>query len=108
MPTDLKPLSTTQKRIYETQEHFLRMYTRCGTILGAAKATGISRPTVYAWQREDTLGFASRFQLAKEEYRESLEALARSRLLDPQGERRLGLTAYCHAQCQVAGEVQKA
>jgi len=31
------------------------------------------------------LGFAARFHLAKEEYREGLEDLARSRLLDPKG-----------------------
>lgn len=61
------------------------MYPRCGTILNAAQATGTSRPTVYAWQKQDTLGFASRFQLAKEEYRESLENLAMSRLKDPKG-----------------------
>jgi len=82
---DLKTLSNTHKRIYETQEYFLEMYGRCGTILNAAQATGISRPTVYAWDRQDTLGFAARFQLAKEEYRESLEDLAMSRLKDPQG-----------------------
>ena len=80
-----KTLSNTHKRIDETQEHFLKMYARCGTILGSAKATGISRPTVYAWQKQDTLGFAAWFQMAKEEYRESLEDLARSRLLDPKG-----------------------
>jgi len=82
---DLKTLSNTHKRIYETQEYFLKMYAKGGTILNAARATGISRPTVYAWQRQDTLGFAARFQLAKEEYRESLEALAMSRLKDPKG-----------------------
>jgi len=85
LATNLKTLSNTHKRIYETQEHFLKMYARCGTILNAAKATGISRPTVYAWRKQDTLGFAERFQLAKEEYRESLEDLAHSRLLDPKG-----------------------
>jgi len=44
---DLKSLSNTHKRIYETQEHFLKMYAKSGTILGAARATGISRPTVF-------------------------------------------------------------
>jgi len=82
---DLGTLSNTHKRIYETQVHFLKMYGRSGTILDAAKATGISRPTVYAWQKQDTLDFAARFQLAKEEYRESLENLAMSRLKDPRG-----------------------
>lgn len=82
---DLGTLSNTHKRIYETQEHFLKMYARCGTILYGAKATGISRPTVYVWQKQDTLGFDARFQLAKEEYRESLENLAVSRLNDPKG-----------------------
>jgi len=85
LATDLNTLSNTQRRIHQTQEHFLKMYARCGTILNAAKASGISRPTVYAWQKKDTLGFATRFQLAKEEYRESLEALAMSRLKDPKG-----------------------
>jgi len=59
--TDLKTLSNTRRRIYETQAHFLKMYARCGTILDSAKATGISRPTVHAWQKADTLGFAARF-----------------------------------------------
>jgi len=33
---DLKTLSSTHKRIYDTQEHFLKMYARCGTILSDA------------------------------------------------------------------------
>jgi len=82
---DLATLSTTHKRIYDTQEHFLKMYARCGTILNAAKATGISRPTVYAWQKQDTLGFAERFREARVVYRESLEDLAMSRLENPKG-----------------------
>jgi hypothetical protein len=84
---DLSQLETTEARIWADQEHFLAQYGKCGTIMRAAEATNVSRETVRRWQRADKLGFADRFDSARERFREELEEIAFERLRDPQGNR---------------------
>jgi len=80
-------LGTADQRTLEDQEHFLAQYGKCGTIMRAAEATNVSRETVRRWQRADKLGFADRFDSARERFREELEEIAFERLRDPQGNR---------------------
>lgn len=87
MTVDLSQLDTTDSRIWTDQEHFLAQYGKCGTIMRAAEATNVSRETVRRWQRANKLGFAERFDLARERFREELEEIAFERLRDPQGNR---------------------
>ena len=70
----LSLLDTPQKkRSWAMQERFLKAFGRCGTVTGAARTVGISRPIVYHWLEHDYLGFKDRHQLAILEFRDSLE-----------------------------------
>ena len=80
---DVTSLGTTDRRIHDTQVQFLEAYAKVGTILRAAKASGINRSTFYAWHEDDKLGFQARFQGAKENFREEIEDLFFQRLRDP-------------------------
>jgi len=80
-------LGTVDRRTWKDQEHFLAQYAKSGTIMRAAEATNVSRETVRRWQRADKLGFADRFDSARERFREELEEIAFARLRDPQGNR---------------------
>ncbi len=76
----MSDLNTTDRRILDTQDHFLKQYSECGAILKAGKATHIGRTTVYDWINQDKLGFQGKFQAAKESFREKLEDIALERI----------------------------
>ena len=78
---------TAQKPRLERQEAFLRLFVEHGTILGASEASGISRETVYAWQRQDAEGFVARFQVARDTFADTLERKAFWRIEHPEGNR---------------------
>lgn len=44
-------------RTRERQEAFLAAFATDGTVLRAAAASGISRETVYYWEKHNTFGF---------------------------------------------------
>jgi hypothetical protein len=52
--------SWRDKRIWETQELFLRIFARSGKFVRSADATGISKQCVYKWERADKFGFNAR------------------------------------------------
>ena len=76
-------LDTVKRRQLADQDAFLANYATSGTILSAAKAANVSRQTVYNWRDSGALGFKTRFEAAKDSFRESLEDIMFQRLRDP-------------------------
>jgi hypothetical protein len=82
-----KDSTLADRRKLEKQELFLSAFRRCGTVRGASQASGVSRTTCYAWEREDALGFSGRWEQARHSFRELLEEKMYARLDDPAGNR---------------------
>ena len=80
-------LATRELATAESQDAFLALYVKHGTIQRASDGSGANRESVRRWSQDDVLGFSSRFQAAKEAFRESLEELALARLRAPEGNR---------------------
>lgn len=70
----------TKDATLASQEAFLAVYSKMGTILDAAKAADVGRRTVYDWREQDMLGFRERFTMAQHNFREHLEQIAISRI----------------------------
>lgn len=70
------------------KDRFIAAYGETGTITAAADLAGIHRSTHYDWLKTDA-AYAGRFEAAKEEAAERLEAEARRRavegVLEPTG-----------------------
>ena len=79
----LSSLNTREKAQYERQQRFLSAYAKCGTVLSAAKAAGISRVAHFLWMKQDSLGFRDRFREAKDEFADKIEDAVFSIVLDP-------------------------
>ena len=65
-------------RVTPKKEAFIEHYTRMGTVKSAAKATGVSRKTVYEWLKADEV-FSEGFEHAKENVTDELEQEAKRR-----------------------------
>lgn len=72
-----KDLNSHQKKTAH-QQAFLAALARTGTISAAARKVGIPREVVYDWREDE--GFIEKFQAAKDEFAEYLEALALARV----------------------------
>lgn len=69
------PQTPGQIATFNTQERFLAQFAGAGTVLKAAKTTGISRETVYAWDDADKYGFRQRLAYAKDDFSEAVEGV---------------------------------
>ena len=76
--TGIKGISRVD--VMKRQELFLTAYDKIGSIRGACEAIGLNRVTVQAWNRSDVHGFRDKFELAKYNFRESLQDLAVGRV----------------------------
>ena len=70
-----------------SQDIFLEAYAMCGVIKDAAQAANTHPATITAWKNDDAYGFRSKFEQAKQDFREQLETLAFERIKDPEGNR---------------------
>jgi len=61
------------------KRRFLQRFAQCGTITHAARYAGVSRPTIYAWRREEDGEFSKAFDDAQEMACDALEVEARKR-----------------------------
>jgi hypothetical protein len=68
------------RRVRAKQDAFLSHYILDGTIKNSAKSIGVDRSTVYKWSRDDISGFRDRFIEAQEDFGDSLEEIAISRV----------------------------
>jgi hypothetical protein len=64
------------------KRRFLQRFAQCGTITHAARYAGVSRPTIYAWRREEDGEFAKAFDDAQEMACDALEVEARKRAVN--------------------------
>ena len=76
--------ATYDRRTKQRQNRFLVERAKCGVTSEAAKKAGIGVHVVQDWAREDTLGFASRYDEAREVFGDYLKALAYKRLANPE------------------------
>jgi len=70
----------TPKVTKALQDAFLSAYTIVGSVKKSIEAAGIARGTVYSWTSRDTYGFRERYELAKEDFRDSLQDMAIDRI----------------------------
>jgi len=71
----------------DKQTAFCEAFGRYGQVTKAAKETGVGRETVRGWEQRDANGFRQQLRDAQEVYREYLEGLALTRVLNPEGNR---------------------
>ena len=67
------PETPGQLATFNTQEVFLANFSGAGTVLKAAKTTGITRETVYKWVEGDVYGFRRRLTYARDDFSEAVE-----------------------------------
>jgi hypothetical protein len=84
---DWAGLDNQQKAMWERQEAFLATFAETGSIRRSAHAVGISRQSVNNWQHANSLGFMSRFEVARQQWKDTLEDEAWGRIKDPKGNR---------------------
>ena len=70
---DVRSLSHVQKKMYESQELFLRGYAAGGTIKAGIATAGVTRRAVELWRKHDKLDFKARFDAAHSDYTDVLE-----------------------------------
>ena len=80
-------LDTQAKHSLEKQDRFLKLFAQHGNVAQTAAGCGVGRSTIYAWERDDYLSFAKRWEQARHAYREAAEAQMDARLADPTGNR---------------------
>jgi hypothetical protein len=62
------------RRLWATQERFLRLYATSGKLQLSARSAGTSEDSVHLWDKFDKFGFQKRLQAAHQGYVEKLES----------------------------------
>ena len=70
-----------------SQDGFLKHYAALGNITAASLAANVGVTMCRQWRKEDVLGFAERFQDAKDAFADNLESIVLKRIMSPEGNR---------------------
>ena len=81
--TDKETSGWSTKKMIARQDAFLAAFILLGSVRAAGEAVGISREAVSRWNRNDVHGFRERYASAREDFVESLQDLAVSRVKEP-------------------------
>ena len=76
-----------EKQTWMRQEAFLEQYAKCGKLIRAAEAAGMTIWAVEYWQKQDLYEFNRRLEIAHRRYGETIEVMIDDRLETPQGNR---------------------
>ena len=76
-----------EKQTWMRQEAFLEQYAKCGKLIRAAEAAGMTIWAVEYWQKQDLYEFNHRLEIAHRRYGETIEVMIDDRLETPQGNR---------------------
>ena len=74
--TDISSFGTDEKRTWEAQDRFLRVFARTRTKTKSSEAAGVHRDTARRWESDNVLGFQARLAVANEVFTDGLEQKA--------------------------------